>query len=110
MHVTIITEDAVRELAGFNGEGVPVTTCYLDVDGRRYHRHLEYEQELDHLLRKARNSANGTPSVNRDLKRIEEYIKGGFDRSRTRGWPSSRAQPTTCGRWSRCPSRFATSL
>jgi len=36
MHVTIITEDAVRELAGFNGEGVPVTTCYLDVDGRRY--------------------------------------------------------------------------
>src|SRR6476661_706234 len=85
MHVTIITEDAVRELAGFNGEGVPVTTCYLDVDGRRYHRHVEYEQELDHLLRRARNSANGTPSVNRDLKRIEDYIKGGFDRSRTRG-------------------------
>ena len=36
-------------------------------------------------LRRARNSANGTPSVNRDLKRIEEYVKGGFDRSRTRG-------------------------
>lgn len=80
-----ITEDAVRELAGFNGEGVPVTTCYLDVDGRRYRRHVDYEQALEHLLRGARSQANGAPSVNRDLKRIEEFVKGGLDRSRTRG-------------------------
>jgi peptide subunit release factor 1 (eRF1) len=83
--MTVITEDAVRELAGFDGEGAPVTTCYLDVDGRRYHRHLEYEQELDHLLRGARSGSNGKPSVHRDLKRIEDFVKGGLDRSRTRG-------------------------
>jgi peptide chain release factor subunit 1 len=85
MLVPVITEAAVRELAGFNGEGVPVTTCYLDVDGRRYHRHLDYEQELERLLRGARGMSNGTPSVNRDLKRIEDFVKGGLDRSRTRG-------------------------
>ncbi len=83
--MTVITEEAVRELAGFKGQGVPVTTCYLDVDGRRYHRHLEYEQELDRLLRDARSRSNGTPSVHRDLKRIEDFVKGGLDRSRTRG-------------------------
>ncbi len=83
--MAVITEDAVRELAAFNGEGVPVTTCYLDVDGRRYHRHLEYEQQLDRLLREARSQTNGTHSVCRDLKRIEDFVKGGLDRSRTRG-------------------------
>lgn len=80
-----ITEDTVRELAAFRGEAAPVTTCYLDVDGRRYHRHAEYEKELDCLLRDARRRANGTPSVHRDLQRIEDFVKGGLDRSRTRG-------------------------
>lgn len=83
--MTVVTEAAVRELAGFDGEGVPVTTCYLDVDGRRYARHAEYEQQLDRLLRAARGKANGTASVHRDLKRIEDFVKGGLDRSRMRG-------------------------
>lgn len=83
--MAVITEEAVRELAGFSGEGVPVTTCYLDVDGRRYHRHLEYERQLDRLLRDGRSKANGTASVARDLQRIEQFVKGGLDRSHTRG-------------------------
>lgn len=83
--MAVITEAAVRELAGFRGEGVPVTTCYLDVDGRRLSRHQDYEQELERILRSARARANGNQSVGQDLERIEAYVKGGFDRSRTRG-------------------------
>jgi peptide chain release factor subunit 1 len=83
--MAVITEAAVRELAGFRGQGAPVTTCYLDVDGRRLSRHRDYEQELERILRSARVRANGNASVGRDLQRIEDYVKAGFDRSRTRG-------------------------
>jgi peptide chain release factor subunit 1 len=83
--VTILTEDVIRSLATFRGEKAPVTSCYLDVDGRRYLRHQDYEYELDALLRHGRSKANGNPSVESDLQRIEDYVKGGIDRSRTRG-------------------------
>jgi peptide chain release factor subunit 1 len=83
--VAAITEAAIRELAGFRGQDAPVTTCYLDVDGRRLSRHRDYRQELDRVLRTARVRANGTASVTQDLQRIESYVRGGFDRSTTRG-------------------------
>ncbi len=81
----VITEDAIRELAGFRGGAAPVTTCYLDVDGRRYVRHQDFEHELQGLLRQARSQANGTASVHKDLERIEDFVKRGINRSRTRG-------------------------
>jgi peptide chain release factor subunit 1 len=81
----VITEAAIRELAGFRGQDAPVTTCYLDVDGRRLRGHRGYEQELERILRSARARANGTESVRSDLGRIEAYVKGGFDRRTTRG-------------------------
>ena len=80
-----ITENAIRELAQFKGEDAPVTTCYLDVDGRRFLRHQDYELELDRLLRQGRAKANGTASVQGDLRRIEEFVKGDFERKRVRG-------------------------
>lgn len=80
-----ITEDTLRTLTGFNGGGDPVTTCYLDVDGRRLLTQRDIEQELDSVLREARSRANGTPSVHSDLDRIEGFVKGGFERSRVRG-------------------------
>jgi peptide chain release factor subunit 1 len=83
--VTRITEDAIRELAEFKGQDAPVTTCYLDVDGRRFLRHQDYELELDRLLRQGRAKANGTASVQGDLRRIEEYVKSGFERKGVRG-------------------------
>jgi peptide chain release factor subunit 1 len=83
--VAVITEDAIRELAAFRGEDAPVTTCYLDVDGRRMVRRQDYERELDFLLRAAREKANGSGSVQADLRRIEDYVKAGFDRSSIRG-------------------------
>lgn len=81
----VITEDTVRRLAQFRGERAPVTSCYLDVDGRRFTRQVDVEHELDSLLRRARAKANGTPSVHEDLHRIESFVHGGFDRSGVRG-------------------------
>lgn len=83
--MTTITDETLRTLTGFRADGVPVTSCYLDVDGRRLLTQREIEQELDGVLRAARARANGTSSVHRDLARIESYVKGGFDRSRVRG-------------------------
>jgi peptide chain release factor subunit 1 len=83
--VTAITEDTLRTLAGFEAGGEPVTTCYLDVDGRRLLTQRDIDQELDAVLRSARGRANGTKSVHHDLDRIEGFVKGGFDRSRVRG-------------------------
>ena len=79
-----INEDTVRELAAVSGGGAPVVTCYLDVDGRRYPRRQDYEAELEHLVRRAKERA-GDASVAGDLARIEEYVHGGFDRADTRG-------------------------
>jgi peptide subunit release factor 1 (eRF1) len=83
--VAVISEAAIRELAGIRGEIAPITSCYLDVDGRRLVRHQDVEQELDGVLRQARTYVNGHESVHDDLKRIEAFVRGGLDRSRTRG-------------------------
>jgi peptide subunit release factor 1 (eRF1) len=83
--VAVITEAAIRELAGIRGDTAPITTCYLDVDGRRLARYQDVEHELDNLLRSARTRANGDRSVHDDLRRIEAYVRGGIDRRSTRG-------------------------
>jgi peptide chain release factor subunit 1 len=83
--VPVITEETIRELASIRGEGAPVTSCYLDVDGRRLRRHQDVEHELETLLRRARPRANGTPSIHDDFRRIETFVRAGIDRSRTRG-------------------------
>jgi peptide chain release factor subunit 1 len=83
--VAVLTEAAVRELAGIRGDAAPITSCYLDVDGRRLVRHQDVEQELELMLRDARQRANGHRSVHDDLRKIEAYVRGGIDRSQTRG-------------------------
>jgi peptide chain release factor subunit 1 len=85
----VISEDRIRELAGHRSSCV-VTSCYLDVDGRRYPRHAGYETQLDHLIRRGREKASGLEpeavrSVTADLDRIAAWVKGGFDRSHVRG-------------------------
>jgi peptide subunit release factor 1 (eRF1) len=85
----LISEDRVRELAAHRGSCV-VTSCYLDVDGRRHPRHADYETHLDHLLREAREKAvafgpEAVRSVAADLERISGWVRAGFDRSHVRG-------------------------
>ena len=85
----MISEDRIRALAGHRGSCV-VTSCYLDVDGRRHPRHTDYETQLDHLVREAREKAAGfgpeaVRSVAGDLDRITSWVRAGFDRSHLRG-------------------------
>jgi peptide subunit release factor 1 (eRF1) len=85
----LISEDRVRALAVHRGSCV-VTSCYLDVDGRRHPRHADYETQLDHLLREAREKAvafgpEAVRSVAADLERISSWVRAGFDRSHVRG-------------------------
>ena len=80
-----ITEAAIRELASIRGRTAPITSCYLDVDGRRLARHKDLEHEVEVLLKGARTQADGQSSVDRDLHRIERYVRDELDRSRVRG-------------------------
>ena len=83
--MAVLTEAAIRELAGIRGEAAPITSCYLDVDGRRLIRHQDVEHELDAMLRSGKQRANGHRSVHDDLQRIQAYVRAGFDRRATRG-------------------------
>ncbi|HEV7862298.1 MAG TPA: hypothetical protein VGR20_06335 [Acidimicrobiia bacterium] len=85
----MISEDRIRVLAGHRGSCV-VTSCYLDVDGRRHPRHADYETQLEHLVRQGREKAAGfgpeaARSVAADLDRITAWVRSGFDRSHVRG-------------------------
>lgn len=79
-----ITKDRIRALAGFKGADAPVTSCYLDVDGRRFPRHQDYQRELDMLIRRSMPTG-ATASVSEDVRRIESYVRAGLDRSDVRG-------------------------
>jgi peptide chain release factor subunit 1 len=81
--VPAITEDTIRQLAGFRSRGAPVVTCYLDVDGRRYVRRQDVESELDHLLRPVRGRDGDGAAA--DFAQIERYVRDRLDRSQTRG-------------------------
>jgi peptide subunit release factor 1 (eRF1) len=82
-----ISESRIRDLAGFKGEHAPVTSLYLDIDGRHRIRAHDYELALDRMVRPVRERSHhdASPSVWADLKRIDEFVKGGVDRSRIRG-------------------------
>ncbi|HEV2760127.1 MAG TPA: hypothetical protein VGV86_11220 [Acidimicrobiales bacterium] len=82
-----IDESRIRDLAGFKGEDAPVTSLYLDVDGRRRIRARDVELALERLVRpvRERHHQAGITSVCADLDRIEEHVKAGIDRSHVRG-------------------------
>ena len=87
-----INEGVIRELAGFTGTAAPVTSLYLDVDGRRFVRTRDVEPHLDALVRAARARTGGDglskpaqQSVEADLVRITEHVRGTLRRSHTRG-------------------------
>ena len=80
----VITEDDIRSLATIRGGDAAVTSCYLDVDGSRHVRPADYERILDTMLRRVRGEGV-TPGVERDLKKIDDLVRQGFDRSKVRG-------------------------
>lgn len=85
--MTPIQEDTIRSLAAFRADEGQVVTLYLDVDGRRWPRYQDCEARVDRMVRRRleRAAANGDTAVAEALRRIEAHVKGGIDRSRTRG-------------------------
>ena len=80
----MITEAAIKELAGFRGEGAPVVSCYLDVDGRRQVRPQDYERRLAALVREA-STGPMADEASADLERITAHVAELEDRSGVRG-------------------------
>lgn len=88
--MTELDHTLLRKLAGWSPDGVPVTSLYLTVDGRRYPRRTDYEVRLDELLRSGRAVAAGLPdaaerSVEGDLAEISRFVRERFERNDTRG-------------------------
>ena len=81
----VITEADIRSLSAVRSNGALVTTCYLDVDGRRYVRPADYERALDDMVRRVRRRDEVDEAVGADIDRIVARVGEGFDRSSTRG-------------------------
>jgi peptide chain release factor subunit 1 len=80
----------VRGLAAWDPGPHPVTTLYLDTDGRRYPRRAAYLTRAEDLLRSVRSRAEGLDpsgfdSACRDAARIRTFLRDEFDRRGARG-------------------------
>jgi hypothetical protein len=82
--LVVIDEVRLRQLASLELGDQRVTTCYLDLDSRRLPDRAAVDAELQRVLRDGRARAKGDASVLEDLRRIEGFVRGGVDRSRTR--------------------------
>ena len=84
---TTLNEEAIRSLAGYSPGDRSVVTLYLDVDGKRWPKYQDCEARAERLVRDAieRAGDNGHGSAADDLRRVEAFVRGGVDRSETRG-------------------------
>lgn len=82
--MAVLSEDMIRSLTAFSAEGdPPVTSCYLDVDGRRLPTHLDVEQGFARLARRQgvtldehRGTGDVHQSVVEDVRRMARHVKG----------------------------------
>src|SRR6058998_1132877 len=84
-----LDHELLRRLADWPSNGTPVSTLYLDVDGRRYPRRQDYVVRADELCHRLRSQAEELDrphrkSVDRDVARIQEFLRS-LDRGPTRG-------------------------
>jgi peptide chain release factor subunit 1 len=75
----------IRTLAEWDTGGLPVTTLYLDVDGRRRPRRRDYVRRADDLAGAVCDEARGLGraahrSACGDARRIRSFVRDGFDR------------------------------
>jgi peptide chain release factor subunit 1 len=84
-----LNRELLRNLAEWTSNGAPVSSLYLDVDGRRYPRRQDYEIRADELCRSLQEQAEGLArqarkSVAGDGARMLEFLRH-LDRGSTRG-------------------------
>jgi peptide chain release factor subunit 1 len=84
-----LDQDFLRGLARWTADGAPVSSMYLDVDGRRYPRKQDYEVRAEELAHGLRSQAGDLDrrrkrSVARDAHRMLAFI-GSLDRGPVRG-------------------------
>jgi peptide chain release factor subunit 1 len=86
--MTLLDRHVLREVADWSTDGAPVTSVYLDVDGRRYPRRADYLVRLEDLLRKAGNGSwpkEHRRSVEADAESTRRFVSDQFERKGTRG-------------------------
>jgi peptide chain release factor subunit 1 len=90
MHVADTVDQAfLRRLATWSADGAPVSTLYLDVDGRRYPRKQDYLLRAEQLGHQLLKRSGGLPksaaaSVTKDVERMTGFLAG-LERGPTRG-------------------------
>jgi peptide chain release factor subunit 1 len=77
--------ERLRKLAAWETDGLPVTSLYLDVDGRRWPRRGDYVRRAEDLLRQACEEAHQADrdwyrSVCDDVERMRSVVRDGFER------------------------------
>jgi peptide chain release factor subunit 1 len=87
--MTELDQDLLRTLADWSSNGTPVSTLYLDVDGRRYPRKQDFLVRAEELCRRLKAEAHELArparlSVEKDAGRILRFF-GDLDRGPTRG-------------------------
>jgi peptide chain release factor subunit 1 len=87
--VAELDRDLVRKLAEWDSDGAPVTSLYLDVDGKRYPRKHDYMVRAEEAARQLRTQAHelereARMSVEQDVSRMLERLEG-LDRGAHRG-------------------------
>lgn len=80
----MITDLEIRSLAATRTIA-PVTSCYLDVDGRLYPRQQDLNRTVSRLTRHASQRVAQDRGVQADLARITDYVRAGVDRSSNPG-------------------------
>ena len=85
-----LTAAEIRKLVDRPVGPAPVTSLYLNTDGARYPRAVDYEARLDGLLRDARKTAermgeDALRSVEADAEAISRWVRRDFERTDVRG-------------------------
>jgi peptide chain release factor subunit 1 len=86
-----IDREFLRKLAEWSSNGIPVSSLYLDVDGRRYPRRQDYMVRAEHLCHELKRQGKehgldrqASTSVSQDVDRMLDYLRQ-MDRGSTRG-------------------------
>ena len=89
-----LNDDTIRSLAA-SAPDRAVVSLYLDVDGKRWPKYQDCETRAERLVKAATEHAlsNGHAAAVDDLRRVEAFVRGGVDRSATRGLAVFAAGP-----------------